>query len=286
MNQPYCLLDRIWLWPDAKNRYQAPSTENLPNASYVKIDSIATYTAFCDDFGPMNLASVYKFSAIIESYTSTIDSDIVFVSAPDKRAMTNAVFLLGSYTIMKRGYTPDKALRLFDGLKPWLTSYRDVSAGEQNLHLLVSDCWEGLYQAKQLSWVSFEGGAFELSDYEHCDSPLNADLHEVVPGKFVAMRGPIALKAGRSYQDRVNGARDFSPAYVAHILRQYNVRVVVRLNEPRRRAAGRRTGSGRAWRWQTCPLIIVLRRRLNWWASSSPSPRACRGRWRCTARRG
>ena len=31
---------------------------------------------------------------------------------------------------------------------------------------------------------------FDLDEYEELDNPANADLHEVVRGKFIAMRGP------------------------------------------------------------------------------------------------
>ena len=58
-----------------------------------------------------------------------------------------------------------------------------------------------------------------------------------MPGKFVAMRGPVALPAGRTYEDTAGGSRSFSPAHYADILRQYDVQVVVRLNEARYDAA-------------------------------------------------
>jgi hypothetical protein len=65
-----------------------------------------------------------------------------------------------------------------------------ATQGEQRFHLHVEDCWRGLWRAKQLAWVNFAG--FELYDYEYCDSPLNADLHELVPGKLIAF-GEVGL---------------------------------------------------------------------------------------------
>ncbi len=40
--------------------------------------------------------------------------------------------------------------------------------------------------------MPFVPGGFELSDYDNCDNPFNADRHEVVT-KFVATRGPKTI---------------------------------------------------------------------------------------------
>ena len=89
MNEAHCLLDLIWLWPDAKNQAPTAKLYNGRNKCYVRMDSIRSYTAFYDDFGAMNLASVYRFSSIIESLTDCIDSDsdIVFVSKSPRHSL-------------------------------------------------------------------------------------------------------------------------------------------------------------------------------------------------------
>ncbi len=76
-----------------------------------------------------------------------------------------------------------------------------------------------------------------MAEYEHYDNPLNADLHEVVPGKLLAMRGPRDLPEGSLWEDvaRADGGfshREFSPAYCVEALAQFEVSVVVRLNAP------------------------------------------------------
>jgi cell division cycle 14 len=54
----------------------------------------------------------------------------------------------------------------------------------------------------------------------------------------VAMRGPRDLPDGADFMDSLGGARDFSPGYYSDILRQYGVRLVVRLNSPEYDAEG------------------------------------------------
>ena len=229
---PLKILDQDWLWPtfDSRtNEYALPATPSFFSMSDLGI----SYSPFCDDFGPMNLATVYRFCNALETAHQADNlQNVVIVSIPSKQDTTNAAFLLGAHMIMHRGLNPDQVYQCFYCVQPWLISYRDVSPGKQNFCLHLIDCWEGLWRAKQLSWLSFEAGRFELADYEHCDSPLNADLHEVVPGKFVAMRGPRRLAGGQAFENTPGGTRDFSPAYYADILLQYDVQVVVRLNEP------------------------------------------------------
>ncbi len=67
----------------------------------------------------------------------------------------------------------------------------DACPGPQTFDLHVSDCWRGLARAKAEGLVDFGADGFDLEEYEELDEPSNADLHEVVKGKFIAMRGPI-----------------------------------------------------------------------------------------------
>ncbi len=199
--------------------------------NYFSVHQDLVHISFCDDFGPLNLGCVFKFCVILDERIKESHVKPLVLTYPlDQRSLTNSVFLLGSYLIMKLDYPPYQVEETFSSLSPFLASFRDVSPGPQNFDLRLRDCWEGVSRAKALGWVSFCEGDFSLDDYEHCDSPLNADLHEVVPGRFIAMRGPRALPAGAAFSDTAGGVRHFSPAHYAAILRQYNVAAVVRLN--------------------------------------------------------
>jgi cell division cycle 14 len=55
----------------------------------------------------------------------------------------------------------------------------------------------------------------------------------MVPGKFVALKGPVTLPNDFEYYDDAMGVRSFSPAFYAEILRDMGVSTVVQLNEPR-----------------------------------------------------
>eukprot|EP00292_Cryptomonas_paramecium_P000872 CAMPEP_0113690944 /NCGR_PEP_ID=MMETSP0038_2-20120614/18114_1 /TAXON_ID=2898 /ORGANISM="Cryptomonas paramecium" /LENGTH=237 /DNA_ID=CAMNT_0000612409 /DNA_START=231 /DNA_END=940 /DNA_ORIENTATION=- /assembly_acc=CAM_ASM_000170 len=156
----------------------------------------------------------------------------------DRRSVANAVFLLGAYLIMYNNADLEQVECALKDVLPSAEGYCDVSEGTPSFLLNVRDCWAGLIQAKSLNWVSFKAGEepqFDMEIYSQLDDPLNADMHVIVPGKLIAMRGPKDL-AGAPYVDVLHDdgsfrCRDFSPAYLADILTQFDVSTVVRLNE-------------------------------------------------------
>ena len=176
--------------------------KRIPNVQFIRVDREFHYTAYCDDFGPMNLGTVYRFCEDVDKKLE--DGPVVIHTSPRPEDVTNSLFLTGSYLIMKLDYDQSAVsstlLRMLYATIP----FRDVSGSDQSFELLIEDCWGGLLKAKSLGWVDFRPGCFDLEEYEHFDHPLEADLHEVVPGKFVAMRGPKDKEAatGRTFCTR------------------------------------------------------------------------------------
>jgi hypothetical protein len=198
------------------------------NLHYFCLDNfiMSSYVSFCDDFGPMNLGTLHEFCQILDNELSHHhERPVAMQTISESRSITNAVFLLGSYMIIKLGKCPDEVGHALESVLHLLVSYRDVSPGRQNFSLYVQDCWEGLWKAKQLGWVDFGPDGFDRNEYCELDSPLNADLHVIVPGKFIAMRGPMDFEDGGPWKDSFQGEeifshRDFSPAHYAEILTQ------------------------------------------------------------------
>ncbi len=211
------------------------------NFEYFSIEGLIYYIGFADDFGPMNLGSIFQFCAVLDKeLEQNRTQQIALLTPSDRRTVTNHVFLMGAYMIMKLNCELEIILQNFDSIMQLTLPFRDVSPGHQNFNLSVQDCWKGLIRAKKAGWVDFDEGVFDLEEYLHLDSPLNADLHEIVPGKFIAMRGPRDNTTAELWEDvmRDDGSfshRDFSPKHYVDILRQFDVQVVVRLNTPQYR---------------------------------------------------
>jgi cell division cycle 14 len=119
--------------------------------------------------------------------------------------------------------------------------YCDATYSPPDFGLHLIDCWRGLERGMERGWVRCAGpdflwGEIDVDEYRHYDDPANGDLQEVVPGRFVALRGPVALPDGREFlDDAASGARSFSPGFYAEVLSGMGVSTVVQLNAPRYR---------------------------------------------------
>jgi cell division cycle 14 len=198
------------------------------------------YHAYCDDFGPLNLACIADFIRALDKETADFpDCKIVLSVGEGRRALTNAVFLLGCHMVLRLDMTPEQTALRFRWLAPsQIEAYRDATFHPPDFRLNLIDCWRGLARGKERGWVRHCArgcmwGAVDIEEYRHYDNPTNGNLTVVVPGVFVAMQGPEDLPDGAEYVDREQGWRVFSPAYYADILRAMGVTTVVRLNEAR-----------------------------------------------------
>jgi cell division cycle 14 len=228
-NEPIKLFGQVHLLVSAA----IPSSDTNASLLYFRVSENIYYNGFCEDFGPFNLCMLHSFCEDLDRrMVAHPNRLLVLVSDPDGQILTNTVFLLGGYMTLRLTFHPDEVEAAFAPLRDRLLTFRDVSPGEQNFHLHLRDCWAGLWRAREQGLVDFGPDGFDPDEYAELDNPLNADLHEIVPGKLLAMKGPRALPAGQSYRDRPGGGRDFAPAHYADILRQFGVRAVVRLNLP------------------------------------------------------
>ena len=196
------------------------------------------YQGYCDDFGPLNMASIVLFIKELDKELSLYpNSKILFCVEDGSRNLTNAIFLVGAYMILKENLTPKQVADNFSNLDDSLLEpYRDATFSRPDFGLRLLDCWQGLSKGQLQKWVRYSvsdvWGSINIRHYQHYDDPGNGDLQEVVPGKFVAFKGPVDLR-GREFLDKASGARLFSPSYYAEVFREMGVSTVVRLNEPR-----------------------------------------------------
>ena len=201
------------------------------------------YTPLCDDFGPMGLLSIFHFiEQLDEEITTAQPSHVVYAPGSDNHSLTNAVFLLGAYILMKLNLSPDDIWQRFRALERDLVPFRDASHHQPPASLLtVLDCWRGLHRAKELGWVALpapdapgEWGMYDATEYAHYGSPLHGDLHEVIPDRLIAFKGPRGLD-GAAFRDSDGPAgrtRAFGPEFYRDLFRASGVVGVVRLNEP------------------------------------------------------
>ena len=113
-NQPIEIeKDRLYWISDSK----APKSKTS-KALYFCIDEVLCYEAFCDDFGPLNLAMTHKFVMEVNKIMQKQKHKIYHYTslAEDKRA--NAAYLMGAYLVICKKLSAEEAWSFFKDVKP------------------------------------------------------------------------------------------------------------------------------------------------------------------------
>jgi cell division cycle 14 len=210
-----------------------------PDFNYFCIDNLCCDDSFKDYFGPSNLKKAFDFCQILETQLQISKRSLALAVSTDGKILTNTVFLIGAYMIVVLNLDAQTVMDRMESFGKMILPYSDVlnSTKFSGFGLFINDCFGALTRAKHLGWVDFGPGGFDADEYKLLDNPLNADMHEIVPGKLVVIRGPRDLPDGSLWLDvrRDDGTfshRDFSPKHYVPILEQFDVQIVVRCNAP------------------------------------------------------
>ncbi|XP_045403392.1 dual specificity protein phosphatase CDC14A isoform X1 [Lemur catta] len=214
-----------------KDRLYFATLRNRPkstiNTHYFSIDEELVYENFYADFGPLNLAMVYRYccklNKKLKSY-SLSRKKIVHYTCFDQRKRANAAFLIGAYAVIYLKKTPEEAYRalLSDSNTPYLP-FRDASFGNCTYSLTILDCLQGIRKGLQHGFFDFE--TFDVDEYEHYERVENGDFNWIVPGKFLAFSGPHPKSKIE------NGYPLHAPEAYFPYFKKHNVTAIVRLNK-------------------------------------------------------
>ncbi|XP_036874586.2 dual specificity protein phosphatase CDC14A isoform X3 [Manis javanica] len=214
-----------------KDRLYFATLRNRPkstvNTHYFSIDEELVYENFYADFGPLNLAMVYRYccklNKKLKSY-SLSRKKIVHYTCFDQRKRANAAFLIGAYAVIYLKKTPEEAYRaLLSGSNPPYLPFRDASFGICTYSLTILDCLQGIRKALQHGFFDFE--TFDVDEYEHYERVENGDFNWIVPGKFLAFSGPHPKSKIE------NGYPLHAPEAYFPYFKKHNVTAIVRLNK-------------------------------------------------------
>ncbi|XP_048076653.1 dual specificity protein phosphatase CDC14A isoform X7 [Ursus arctos] len=214
-----------------KDRLYFATLRNRPkstvNTHYFSIDEELVYENFYADFGPLNLAMVYRYccklNKKLKSY-SLSRKKIVHYTCFDQRKRANAAFLIGAYAVIYLKKTPEEAYRaLLSGSNPPYLPFRDASFGNCTYNLTILDCLQGIRKGLQHGFFDFE--TFDVDEYEHYERVENGDFNWIVPGKFLAFSGPHPKSKVE------NGYPLHAPEAYFPYFKKHNVTAIVRLNK-------------------------------------------------------
>ena len=114
--------------------------EHEKNHHFFNTDGQLCLVQYCDEFGPMNLASVLQFVDILETKLDEYpDCPVVYCVDGDERSVTNAVFLLGSYMVLRMHLSPEVIWSAFEGIEENIIAYRHDTYNEPDFLLSVVD---------------------------------------------------------------------------------------------------------------------------------------------------
>uniref|UniRef100_A0A6U5AVF6 protein-tyrosine-phosphatase n=1 Tax=Hemiselmis andersenii TaxID=464988 RepID=A0A6U5AVF6_HEMAN len=198
-----------------------------PDRTFFSTDSELLYYPFCADFGPLNMANVYRFCKIVNQKLVQAREEgkkLVYYCSSDARLRTNSATLMGCYLILERGWSAQQAIAPFDfaGRSPFLR-YRDASFEAVVFEVGIFDVLSAIERSRKVGIIDF--ASFDLENYEYFDHPAVADLHVIVPHRFVAFKGP------KSKRRHFESYCELTPADYLDIFRQLGVSAVVRLND-------------------------------------------------------
>mmetsp|Transcript_77363 Transcript_77363/g.165868 ORF Transcript_77363/g.165868 Transcript_77363/m.165868 type:complete len:447 (-) Transcript_77363:114-1454(-) len=195
-------------------------------AHYFSIDTVLVYEPFFADFGPLNLAMIYRYCKLLEAKLvdpSLADKRIIHYCSHDPKKRTNAATLMCCYQVIALRKTAELALQPFAGIYPPFQPYRDASMGICAFQLTVLDTLQGLEEGIKLRW--FDWNHFDVEAYEFFEKVENGDMNWIVPDKFLAFAGPCPNSIDPE------GFPAFTPEDYVPAFREGGINLVVRLNK-------------------------------------------------------
>uniref|UniRef100_A0A0A9XNM6 protein-tyrosine-phosphatase n=1 Tax=Lygus hesperus TaxID=30085 RepID=A0A0A9XNM6_LYGHE len=197
------------------------------NTHYFSIDGELIYENFFSDFGPLNLAMLFRYCMKLNRKRKVAyqtNKKIVHYTTVDPQTRVNAAYLIASYAILYLEKTPEEAYSiLLEGIQPSFIPYRDASSGISVFHVSILDCLQAVYKANHLGFFNFDD--FDVDEYEYYERVENGDLNWIVPQKFIAFCGP------HSTTKIENGYPLHSPESYFNYFRKNNITTVIRLNK-------------------------------------------------------
>nr|XP_033784264.1 dual specificity protein phosphatase CDC14B isoform X3 [Geotrypetes seraphini] len=205
---------------------QCVTPKTVPDTHYFCMDDELVYENFYSDFGPLNLAMLYRYcyklNRKLKSFTMS-RKKIVHYSGCDQKKQANAAFLIGSYAVIYLKRAPEEIYRLLLTGNASYPPFRDAAFGTCTFNLTLLDCFFAVQKALQYGFLDFS--KFDINEYEHYERAENGDFNWIIPGKFLAFSGPHP-------KTRVeNGYPHHAPeAYFAYF-KKHSITTIIRLNK-------------------------------------------------------
>ncbi|KIJ70465.1 hypothetical protein HYDPIDRAFT_164495 [Hydnomerulius pinastri MD-312] len=156
---------------------------------YFTIDDQLLYLSFFQDWGPLNLAMVYKACILIHELLEDKDLEsyrLVLYSSDDPRRKANAALLMALYVMIVQRRAPWEAFHPIAEVE--FMPFRDAGRGPSDFNLNIQDCLWGMWKAMQNGLCDMN--EFSVEDYEYYEKVENGDWNWITPN-FIAFASPV-----------------------------------------------------------------------------------------------
>ncbi|KAG6901546.1 hypothetical protein C0995_010656 [Termitomyces sp. Mi166 len=186
------------------------SPDDMASYYYFTIDDQLLYLSFFQDWGPLNLAMVYKACILIHELLEDKElasHRLVLYSSNDPRRKANAALLMALYVMIVQRRAPWEAFHPIAEME--FMPFRDAGRGPSDFNLSIQDCLWGVWKAMQNGLLDMN--EFSVEDYEFYEKVENGDWNWLTP-HFIALASPVDpnwLKQQKELKEdpKVSGSR-------------------------------------------------------------------------------
>ncbi|KAJ7087191.1 phosphoprotein phosphatase [Mycena belliarum] len=190
------VLNRLAAEPGSRPRVRtrprdahAASADETATYYYFTIDDQLLYLSFFQDWGPLNIAMVYKACILIHELLEDKDlapHRLVLYSSDDPKRKANAALLLALFIMIVQRRAPWEAFHPISELE--FMPFRDAGRGPSDFNLNIQDCLWGIWKAMQHGLCDMN--EFSVDDYEYYEKVENGDWNWITPN-FIAFASPV-----------------------------------------------------------------------------------------------
>eukprot|EP01039_Chlorochromonas_danica_P018329 gene18329-22008_t len=143
-----------------------PPPSNVANKHFFSIDNEMVYWNFYLDFGPLNLAHVYRYCMMVNNKLNDpklAGKTIIHYSHTHAHKRTNAAFLICCWALLCDGRSPEDSFKPFRNYPAPFPPWHDATPSPCSFVLTILDTLRGLQKAREHRFFDFNN--FNVEKY-------------------------------------------------------------------------------------------------------------------------
>jgi cell division cycle 14 len=183
------------------------------------------YTAYAQDFGPLNLAMITQYLQDLNTMLRNPKSDSIKLYHytplhPEKKL--NSALLIGIYQMIYLEKSPEEVNSILTSATTFI-SFCDACNPKSSFPLTLFDCLSGLFKAISKNW--YDPRAFCIPTYQLNSTVETGGFSWIIPNKIIAFNCPASENKAQ------NGLKPLTPEGYSALFSSLGVSTIIRLNK-------------------------------------------------------